>query len=105
MLNLASNILCHNCCVKLRFLNLKDIDLNIFLVKPLQLLLQLVNILSTFANNKSWAGSANSNGDKLQSAFDNNTSYASLSQTLIEILANLLILYKIISKTLAAEPI
>ena len=64
MLYLACNVFTDNTCIKLRTLNFKNIDLNIFLIELFQLFFQFVYILTTFTYDDTRAGCANSDGNK-----------------------------------------
>ena len=105
VLNLTRNILTNDSSIKFRLFNLEDVDLNIFLVKLLQLFLQLIYILTTFTNDNTWTGCTNSNGNKFQCTFDNNTRNACFSKTLVKILTDFLILNEVITEVLTTEPI
>ena len=104
-LNLASDIGSNDRSVKLRTLNLEDVDLNLLVEELLQLILQVVNILSTLTNDDTRTSRADSYGNQLQCALDDNLLNAGLGQTLVEVLADLLILYQVVTEVLASEPI
>ena len=68
--NLACDVLTNDCGVKLRTLNLENVDLDILLIELLQLLLQLVHIMTSLTDDDTWTGSANSDGDEFESTLD-----------------------------------
>ena len=102
---LASDVISYDGCVEFRTLHLKDINLNLLIIELLQLFLQLVNVLTTFTDDDTRTGCADSNGNQLECTLDDNLRYARLCKTLVQVLTDLLILYQVISEVLASEPI
>ena len=68
--NLASDVIGYNISVQFWFLYLEDVDLDFLVIKFPQLLLEFVNILTTSTNDDARTSSANSDGNQLQCAFD-----------------------------------
>ena len=104
-LYLTGDVVTDDVCVKFRFLNLEDIDLNLLLEEILQFLLELINILTTFSDDDTRASGTNSNGDELQRTLDDNAGNAGLLQTLVQVSTDLTVLYEIVPEVLATEPI
>src|SRR3712207_2507264 len=82
--HLASDVVTYDIGIKLRFLHFEDIDLNVFLIEFLQLFFQFVYVLTTFTNDDTRTGCANSNGNELQCTLNDNTRNASLSEALVQ---------------------
>ncbi len=90
--NLASDIVGNNYSIKFRTLNLKDINLHILIGDLLQLFFQLINFLTTLANDYTRTSRANSNRNKFQRTLNNNARYTCLREASIQILTNFAIL-------------
>ena len=105
MLDLAGDVLTDDVCIKLRLLHLEDVDLDVLLEEVLELLFQFVDISATFTNDDTRTGSANSDGNQLQSTLDDDARNAGFLQTLVKVLTDLFILNEVVTEVLATEPI
>ena len=104
-LQLTSDLACYDRSIQFRTTYLEDVDLYILLGDLLQLLFQFVNFLSTLSYNITGASSADSYSYQFQSSLNNDTGNTCLSQTGIQVLADLCILKQRISEILTAKPV
>ena len=104
-LYLASDVVGYDVCIELRLLNFENINLNLLVVEFLQLFLELVDILTTLTNDQTRTGCADGDGNQLQCALDDNLRDAGLSQALVQILTDFLVLYQVVTEVLASEPV
>ncbi|MPM22787.1 hypothetical protein SDC9_69245 [bioreactor metagenome] len=88
-LYLTGDIVCNNICVNLRPLNFENVDLNLFVGDFLQLLLQFVYLLTTFADYNTGAGSVDCYSDELKCSLNHYFGQAGFGQTCIEVFADL----------------
>src|SRR5690606_27081231 len=90
-LKLAGNALSNETCIQLRTLNLENVDLHLLVSDLLQLLFQLINLLSAFTNDDSRTGGVHCNSHKLKCALDDDLRDACLGKTCTQILTDLVI--------------
>ena len=103
--NLLGNILGNQNSIHLRTLNLADVYLDIFTRKFLKLFLQLVNLRTCTADNKTRTSSIDCNSQKLQCTLDVNLGYTSFCKACIEILTDFVILNQFLFKSSSTKPV
>ena len=91
--------------VDFRTFDLEDIDLDLLAGQLTKFFFQLVDLLAALADNNAGACRRNRNGYELQRTFDDDFRDACLSQTGIQILADLSILDELAGKILPAVPV
>ena len=104
-LELAGDVLTHDHGVHLGTLHLEDVDLDLLAGELLQLLLQLVDLLTALADDDTRTGRRNGDGDQFERALDDNLGNASFGQTDIQILADFGVLDQLVGEVLAAVPV
>ncbi len=105
VLNLASDVGSHEFRVKLRTLDLVNINLYILACELDKLFLQIVYVLTAATDNHTGTRGADSDGDHLQSALDDNTRYACLGKTGAQVFADFGVFKQDIAIFFAAIPV
>ena len=101
----VSDVSGNELCIELGALNLVDIDLNVLVRELDELLLQCLNVSTLLADDDTGAGGADGDGHQLERALDDDACDTSLGKTLVEILADLVILNESISVITATKPV
>ena len=104
-LDLVSDVSGNELCIELGALNLVDIDLNVLVRELDELLLESLNISALLADDDTGASGADGDGHKLECALNDDACDTSLGKTLVEILADLVVLNKSISIITATKPV
>ena len=104
-LDLMSDVSGHELCVEFGALNLVNVDLNVLVGEFDEFLLEGLNVGTLLTDDDTGACGADGDGHQLERALDNDACDTSLGKTLVEILADLVILYQCISIITATKPV
>jgi hypothetical protein len=104
-LNLLGNILGNQDGIQLGALHLGDVDLDVLASKFLQFFLQLVNLGTSLADNQTWTGGIDGDGEEFKGSLDVDFRDAGLSETDIEVLTDFVVLNELLLESATTVPV
>jgi len=103
-LNLLGDVLCHKHSIHLRTLHFADVNLDILAGQFLELLTEFVDLGACTTNNQTRTGSINRDGEEFEGSLNIDFRDTGFRQASVEVLANLIILNKLLLKLSSTEP-
>ena len=101
---LTRDVVCDDCGVEIGALDFVDVDLYLFACELSELFFELVDLFAILADDETGLGGEDGDGDHLQGALDDDAGEAGFGETLVEVVADLLVLDDFLAEVLAAVP-
>ena len=103
-LDLLGNILSDEYSIQLRALHFTDVNLDILAGQLLKFFTEFIHLGASTTNNKTRTGGTNRDGEKFEGSLNIDFRDTGLGQASVEVLANLIILNKLLLKLSSTEP-
>ena len=103
--NLFGNVLSNEDGIHLGAFHLADVDLHILASELLELLAEFVDLRTGTSDNQTRTGGVDGHGEQLERTLDVNLRDASLGETGVEILTDLVVLNELLFKSSSAKPV